>query len=89
MKHGDVFWVHLPDRGEREQRGRRPAIVWQYTSAFPRLPTILIIPLSAQLDTLRFPGTVLLQPSAVSRQRAGGPFSGSRVPARRLRCTAN
>jgi mRNA-degrading endonuclease toxin of MazEF toxin-antitoxin module len=66
VKHGDVFWVDLPDRGGREQRGRRPAIIWQDTSAFPRLPTVLIIPLSAQLDTLRFAGTVLVQPSAAN-----------------------
>ena len=71
MKHGDVFWVDLPDRGGREQRGRRPAIIWQDTSAFPRLPTVLIIPLSAQLDTLRFAGTVLLKPS---------PANGLAVP---------
>lgn len=66
MKHGDVFWVDLPDRGGREQRGRRPAIIWQDTAAFPRLPTVLIIPLSAQLDTQRFAGTQLIKPSATN-----------------------
>ncbi len=63
MNHGDVYWVDLPDRGGREQRGRRPAIIWQDTSAFPRLPTVLIIPLSSQPDTLRFSGTALVQPT--------------------------
>ena len=66
MNHGDVYWVDLPDRGGREQRGRRPAIIWQDTTAFPRLPTVLIIPLSSQQDTLRFGGTVLLQPTATN-----------------------
>ena len=63
MRLGDVHWVELPDRGGREQSGRRPAVVWQDSAAFPQLPTILIIPLSSQQGTLRFGGTVLIQPS--------------------------
>ena len=57
MNYGDVYWVDLPDRGGREQRGRRPAIIWQDTSAFVQLPTVLIIPLTSRLDALRFPAT--------------------------------
>jgi mRNA interferase MazF len=60
---GDIHWVDLPDRGGREQRGRRPAIVWQDTAVFPSLPTVLIIPMTSQTDTLRFGGTLLIQPS--------------------------
>jgi mRNA interferase MazF len=58
--------VDLPDRGGREQRGRRPAIIWQDTTAFPRLPTVLLIPLSSQQDTLRFDGSVLIQLTATN-----------------------
>ncbi len=65
MKFGDVFWGDLPDRGGTEQRGRRPVLVWQDTEAFS-LPTVLIIPFTSQQDALRFPGTVLIQPSAVN-----------------------
>jgi len=43
LKLGDVHWVELPDRGGREQRGRRPAVIWQDTATFPLLPTVLII----------------------------------------------
>lgn len=64
MKHGDIYWVTLPDRGGREQRGRRPAIIWQDTDLFPALSTVLLIPLTSRLDTLRFGGTLLVQPSA-------------------------
>ena len=66
MNHGDVYWVELPDRGGREQRGRRPAIIWQDASAYPRLPTVLVIPLSSQQDALRFGATVLIQPTATN-----------------------
>jgi mRNA interferase MazF len=58
-----LFWVNLPDRGGREQRGRRPALIWQDTDAFSRLPTVLIIPLTSQLETLRFGGTLRIEPS--------------------------
>jgi mRNA interferase MazF len=60
---GDVHWVDLPDRGGREQRGRRPAIIWQDQAAFPQLPTCLVIPLSSQQGALRFGGTMLIHPS--------------------------
>ena len=63
MNHGDVYWVDLPDRGGREQRGRRPAIIWQDTSAFAQLPTALIIPLTSRLDALRFPATCRIDPT--------------------------
>jgi mRNA interferase MazF len=60
---GDIHWVELPDRGGREQRGRRPAIIWQDTTAFPNLPTILVLPLTSRLDAQRFAGTHLIAPT--------------------------
>jgi mRNA-degrading endonuclease toxin of MazEF toxin-antitoxin module len=43
----------LPDRAGREQRGRRPAIIWQDMAGFAVLPTLLIIPLTSRLDARR------------------------------------
>ena len=63
MKHGELYWANLPDRGGREQRGRRPVLVWQDKEAFPGLPTVLIIPLTSKMDALRFAGTLAVQPS--------------------------
>ena len=63
MRYSDVYWVDLPDRGGREQRGRRPAIIWQDTAAFARLPTVLIVPLTSRLDALRFPATRRINPT--------------------------
>ena len=63
MNHGDVFWVELPDRGGREQRGRRPAIIWQDTEAYAGLPTVLVVPLTSRLSASRFPGTLRVEPT--------------------------
>lgn len=58
MTFGEVRWVELPARGGHAQAGRRPAIIVQSTSG---LPTTLIVPLTSQLDALRFTGTVLVE----------------------------
>lgn len=55
----DLYWVELPARGGRAQTGRRPAIILQKVST---LPTTLLIPLTTQLDALRFSGTPLVEP---------------------------
>ena len=59
MTAGDLYWVELPVRGGRAQAGRRPAIILQAVST---LPTTLLVPLTTQLDALRFPGTILVEP---------------------------
>ena len=58
MNVGDLYWVEFPARGGRAQTGRRPAIIVQHRI---KLPTTLLIPLTSQLDALRFPGTVLIE----------------------------
>lgn len=64
MNVGDVWWVDLPVRAGHAQSGRRPAVVVQTSDASDRLPTTLVIPLTTQQDALRFPATVLVEPSA-------------------------
>ena len=72
MNVGDLHWVELPARGGHAQGGRRPAIVAQKTAT---LPTVLIVPLTSQLDALRFPGTVLVEAGKENglRYNCGGP----------------
>ena len=62
MNYGEIYWVSLPDRGGREQRGRRPAVIWQDMQAFP-LPTIVIIPLTGQAKAMRFDGFLTIDPT--------------------------
>jgi len=51
-------------RNGRERHGRRPAIVWQDTRAYP-LQTELVIPLTSKKQTHQ-PGTVAINPTATN-----------------------
>jgi len=64
MKPDDIYRVDLPSRGGRAQSGRRPAIVVQSERVSNQVPTVLLAPLTTQLDALRFPGAVLVQATA-------------------------
>ena len=65
MNRGDVVWVELPRpvSAGREQFGVRPAIILQDESQFSRLPTVVVVPITGQKSALRFPSTLLIQPS--------------------------
>ncbi len=69
MNVGDLFWVEFPAGAGRAQAGRRPALIAQAAAVSTQLPTVLLIPLSTQLDALRFPGTVLVETDADNNLR--------------------
>jgi mRNA interferase MazF len=59
---GDIHWIELPPGTGHEQSVRRPAIVVQDASYAGALPVVLVVPLTTAAATLRFPGTLLIQP---------------------------
>lgn len=66
MARGDIWTVELPipsGRPGHEQVGYRPAIVVQADPTGTALPTTMIVPLTANLNALRFPHTVRVDPS--------------------------
>jgi mRNA interferase MazF len=63
VTYGDVFWADLPPANGHEQSGRRPVVIFQDTAAFS-LPTVLVIPMTSKMSARRFPGGVLIQPTA-------------------------
>ena len=44
------------------RRGERPAVILTEDAFIPALPTIFIVPFTSSRGTLRFPGTVFVQP---------------------------
>ncbi|MCC7290494.1 MAG: type II toxin-antitoxin system PemK/MazF family toxin [Phycisphaerales bacterium] len=69
MNVGDLYWVEFPQGAGRALAGRRPAAVVQTAEATLRLSTHPMVPLTSQLDVLRFPGTVLIEPDRASNLR--------------------
>ncbi|MDY3556482.1 type II toxin-antitoxin system PemK/MazF family toxin [Gemmata sp. JC717] len=58
MQPGEVYWVDFPQRGGREQAGRRPSIVLQDDTAAARSPMVFVIPLTTRPAVTRYPGVV-------------------------------
>jgi mRNA interferase MazF len=66
MTRADILAVDLPmptTHMGREQVGHRPAIVVQTEITNASLPTTMIVPLTSNLDALRFPHTFRVDPS--------------------------
>ena len=63
MKVGDICWVELPPADGHEQTGRRPVVIVQDEEYAGHLPVVLVIPLTTARASLRFPGTLLIQPT--------------------------
>lgn len=67
MARGDVLRVELPSPdGSREQAGRRPAIAVQADVKGVSTPTAMVVPLTSNLEALRFPYTIRVEPSATN-----------------------
>ena len=64
MSVGDIHWVALPAANGREQRGRRPAVVFQDDDYGGDLPVVLVVPLTTARAAMRYSGTTLIRPTA-------------------------
>lgn len=62
MKRGEVWRVQLPSVPGHTQAGIRPAVILQEDQATVSLPTVLIVPFTSTQTSLRFPGTLAVQP---------------------------
>ncbi len=47
IDQGDIYWITLPNRGGREQHGRRPCIVMSRTSLNVGNP-VVVVPMSSE-----------------------------------------
>jgi mRNA interferase MazF len=66
MARGDIVAVELPapsGRSGHEQVGSRPAVVVQTDITDARLPTTMVVPMTANLRAMRFPHTIRVDPS--------------------------
>jgi mRNA-degrading endonuclease toxin of MazEF toxin-antitoxin module len=62
MKKGEVRRVSLPSAPGHIQGGIRPGVILQEDQGTRSLRTVLVVPFTSNRVTLRFPGTVAVQP---------------------------
>ena len=60
MKRGEIWWADLGPHRPQEQTGRRPVIVWQSDALTRVLQSVLVIPLTTNLDRAHLAGTALI-----------------------------
>ena len=62
MKPGDIHWVELQHTSGREQSGRRPAVIMQDEAFAAANPLVTVFPITSAIASMRFAGTLLLEP---------------------------
>lgn len=60
MKRGEIWWADLGGYRTGEQTGRRPVIVWQSDTLVRLLQSVLVVPLTTNLDRGKLAGTALI-----------------------------
>jgi mRNA interferase MazF len=64
VKRGEIWWAELGAYRPQEQTGRRPVIIWQSDSLNRVLQSVLVIPLTTNLDRARLAGTAMISTTA-------------------------
>ena len=63
MKRGEIWWADLGPYLLREQTGRRPVVIWQSDTLTDVLQSVLVIPLTTNLQRANLAGTALIAAS--------------------------
>jgi len=61
LKRGEIWWADLGAYRPREQTGRRPVVVWQSDTLIRVLQSVLVVPLTTNLDRARLAGTAVIE----------------------------
>lgn len=63
MKRGEIWWANLGPYRPLEQTGFRPVVLWQSNLLIRHLKSVLVVPLTTNLDRANLAGTVVLEAS--------------------------
>ena len=61
MKRGEIWWADLGAHRPLEQTGQRPVVVWQSDALTRRLQSVLVVPLTTNLDRANLAGTAVIE----------------------------
>jgi len=64
VKRGELWWADLGTHRPLEQTGRRPVVVWQSDTLTRALQSVLVVPLTSNLDRAKLAGTAIIAASA-------------------------
>ncbi len=82
MKRGEVWWADLGPYRPREQTGRRPVVIWQSDTLTRVLQSVLVVPLTTNMDRADLAGTAVVKPSrrGLSEESVALAFQMRAVP---------
>jgi len=63
VKRGEIWWADLGPYRPREQTGRRPVVVWQSDALTGVLQSVLVVPLTTNMERANLAGTALIAAS--------------------------
>src|SRR3954465_12158630 len=64
VEAGRLWWANLGAHRPLEQTGRRPVVIWQSDALNRVLQSVLVVPLTTNLDRARLAGTAIIAASA-------------------------
>lgn len=82
MRRGEVWWADLGPHRLREQTGRRPVVVWQSEALTRVLQSVLVVPLTTNLDRANLAGTAMVaaSPNGLPEESVALAFQMRAVP---------
>jgi mRNA interferase MazF len=60
VKRGEIWWAELGAHRPQEQTGRRPVVVWQSDALSRVLQSVLVVPMTTNLDRASLAGTAVI-----------------------------
>lgn len=63
MRRGELWWANLGAHRAQEQTGRRPVVVWQSDALNKVLHSVLVVPLTTNMDRAQLAGTAVISAS--------------------------
>lgn len=63
MTRGEIWWADLGPYRTLEQTGRRPVVVWQSDTLTRLLQSVLVVPLTTNLERAQLAGSALIAAS--------------------------
>jgi mRNA interferase MazF len=87
VKRGEIWWADLGPYRAAEQTGRRPVIVWQSDTLTRLLQSVLVVPLTTNLDRAKLAGTALVSASdgGLTSDSVAKAFQMRAIPKERLK----